>query len=204
MSSNSTTPKLKPISRLLVLISSLMMAGAYFFSVWYIDLEAPQYPEGLSLQIWVNGVKGDLSSINNLNHYIGMGIIDNNMFPEFVILPYLLGVMIVCGILVALKNSRKWLFWYLVFLCLIAMVASYDFWRWEYEYGHNLNPHAAIKIPGMAYQPPFLGYKQLLNFLAGSLPDIGGWLIIGPSIILANIYGYERFYRTRKSQKNKS
>ena len=59
-----------------------------------------------------------------------------------------------------------------------------DFWRWDYNYGHNLNPDAAIIVPGMAYQPPLIGYKQLLNFGAYSIPDIGGWLFIGVGIIL--------------------
>jgi copper chaperone NosL len=60
----------------------------------------------------------------------------------------------------------------------------YDFWRWEYNYGHNLNPDAAIIVPGMAYQPPLIGYKQLLNFGAYSMPDIGGWIFIGVGVLL--------------------
>jgi len=48
---------------------------------------------------------------------------------------------------------------------------------WEYDYGHNLNPHAAIKIPGMAYQPPLIGSKMLLNFNAISMPDIGFYIL---------------------------
>ena len=59
-----------------------------------------------------------------------------------------------------------------------------DFWRWDYNYGHNLNPDAAIIVPGMAYQPPLIGYKQLLNFGAYSIPHIGGWLFIGVGAIL--------------------
>jgi hypothetical protein len=51
-----------------------------------------------------------------------------------------------------------------------------DFYLWEYDYGHNLDPRAAIKIPGAAFQPPLIGYKQLLNFRAVSLPHIGGVL----------------------------
>ena len=54
-----------------------------------------------------------------------------------------------------------------------------DFWRWEYNYGHNLDSHAAIVVPGMSYQPPLLGYKQLLNFAAFSIPNIGGWIFLG-------------------------
>ena len=67
---------------------------------------------------------------------------------------------------------------------LFGVVAMADFWRWEYNYGHDLNPEAAIQIPGMAYQPPLIGYKQLLNFGAYSIPDIGGYLFITVGLLL--------------------
>lgn len=55
------------------------------------------------------------------------------------------------------------------------MVGLVDFWRWEYDYGHDLDTeNAIIKIPGMNYQPPLIGSKQLLNFRATSLPAAGG------------------------------
>jgi copper chaperone NosL len=60
----------------------------------------------------------------------------------------------------------------------------YDFWRWEYNYGHNLDPDAAIIVPGMAYQPPLIGFKQLLNFGAYSMPDVGGWIFVGVGLVL--------------------
>ena len=53
-----------------------------------------------------------------------------------------------------------------------------DFYRWEYNYGHNLDPTAPIRVPGMSYQPPLIGYKQLLNFGAYSIPAAGGWIFV--------------------------
>jgi copper chaperone NosL len=73
------------------------------------------------------------------------------------------------------------LFGLFVAFCVIAII---DFWRWEYNYGHNLNPNAAIVVPGMAYQPPLIGFKQLLNFGAYSIPDAGGWIFIATGAIL--------------------
>jgi len=67
----------------------------------------------------------------------------------------------------------------------------YDFWRWEYDYGHNLDPKAAIIVPGMAYQPPLIGFKQLLNFGAYSIPDIGGWLFITSGLLMLTAVIYE-------------
>ncbi len=58
-----------------------------------------------------------------------------------------------------------------------------DFYLWEYDYGHNLKPDAAIVVPGMTYQPPLLGYKQLLNFGAYSYPYTGGWIMITVALV---------------------
>ena len=71
-----------------------------------------------------------------------------------------------------------------ILFVVFGIVAMIDFWRWEYNYGHNLNPDAPIIVPGMAYQPPLIGFKQLLNFGAYSIPAIGGFLFVGVGIIL--------------------
>jgi copper chaperone NosL len=65
-----------------------------------------------------------------------------------------------------------------------GILAMVDFYRWEYNYGHNLDPTAPIQVPGMAYQPPLIGFKQLLNFGAYSYPDIGGWIFLTVGAIM--------------------
>jgi copper chaperone NosL len=64
-------------------------------------------------------------------------------------------------------------------LTLFGIAILADMYRWGYEYGHELDPKAAIKVEGMVYQPPLIGYKQLLNFLAYSGPDTGSWILMG-------------------------
>ncbi|MEO6977506.1 MAG: hypothetical protein ABI113_03975, partial [Mucilaginibacter sp.] len=63
---------MKPFTRILIFISCLLMSSAYFLPLWHILLDAPQYPEGLEMKIWLNGLSGNISQINGLNHYIGM------------------------------------------------------------------------------------------------------------------------------------
>jgi copper chaperone NosL len=72
----------------------------------------------------------------------------------------------------------------LVLFILFGIVSMVDFWKWEYDYGHNLDPNAAIIVPGMAYQPPLIGFKQLLNFGAYSIPATGGWIFVGVGVAL--------------------
>jgi len=61
-------------------------------------------------------------------------------------------------------------------LVVISMLGFYDFYLWEYDYGHDLSPTAPIVIPGASFQPPLIGKKMILNFTAYSLPHIGGWM----------------------------
>lgn len=165
-------------SRIAVFLAALLLVGTYVQPLWRIDLWAPQYPEGLVMKIWLNKLSGDVEVINGLNHYIGMAPIKTEMFPEFTYLPIIVGVYVGLGLLTALFGRFRLLATYLGALALAGGVALYDFWRWAYDYGHNLDPQAPIQVPGMAYQPPLIGYKALLNFGAYSIPDVGGWLFL--------------------------
>lgn len=182
---------LKNISRLLIAVGSLSLIATFFLPIWRIDLWAPQYPEGLSMQIWLTKLTGQVEIINGLNHYIGMAHIKEEMFPEFKILPYCIAAIIALGLLTAFLKSRKILIGYLVILLGSGCLALYDYWQWGYQYGHNLSDDAAIKVPGMTYQPPLIGYKELLNFGAYSIPAAGGWLIALFGLMIIGIIFFE-------------
>jgi copper chaperone NosL len=170
--------------RLLVLFAALLLAGAIFFPLWQIQLSAPQYPEGLTLKIYAKGLAGDVDVVNGLNHYIGMQTLHNEDFLEFTLLPYIIGSLVLFGLLAAFINKKSFYTAYITLFLLVAIISMIDFYRWEYNYGHNLDPNAAIQVPGMSYQPPLIGYKQLLNFGAYSIPDVGGWLFVTSGILL--------------------
>lgn len=188
---------MKPVSRWIVLACAICMIGSLIFPFWKITLFAPQYPEGVEMFIYSYGVKGEVDIINGLNHYIGMQFIHNEDFPEFLFLPYWLGFLVLFGFVVFFVNKIKWLYAWLSMLIVTGIVGMADFWRWEYNYGHNLDPSAPIRIPGMTYQPPLIGYKQLLNFVAGSFPGLGGYMIIIPGIVLAGVALFEFRYRKK-------
>lgn len=182
---------LKPLSRIAIAFSALILISAYYVPIWRILMWAPQYPEWLGLQIWINRISGDLNTINALNHYIGMKLIKVEMFPEFLYLPYIVGFIIAFGLITCIINKRWMLYAYLGLIASAGIAALVDFYRWGYDYGHNLDPRAAIQVPGMSYQPPLIGTKQLLNFTAFSGPDIGGWVFIGSAVIAIVVIFYE-------------
>ncbi|AZI33015.1 hypothetical protein [Kaistella carnis] len=171
-------------SKVLLILLGIGLIVSIFVPIWSIFLNAPQYPEGLAMYIHSNKVSGEYSIINGLNHYIGMKEIHADEFWEFTILPYALGIFAILCFLAAFLNSRKILYTLTGVYLLFGVGFVFDFWRWLYDYGHNLNPQAAIIVPGMSYQPPLLGYKQLLNFEVWSYPNIGGGIMIGAGVIL--------------------
>lgn len=172
---------MKRTPQILFALAVFLILSVYVFPIWKIDLRAPQYPEGIGLSISVNNITGqkpqDLQNINGLNHYIGMKEIVPESIPELVWMPWLFGGLFIFGLLTVFINKRGlYLAWTSSFVALGA-VGLVDFYLWGYDYGHNLNPLAPIKVPGMTYQPPLIGSKQLLNMNALSVPDIAGILV---------------------------
>lgn len=174
--------------------SGMVVAGfltllAIFFPLWKVTLTAPQYPEGLSLELWAHTIRGgtpyDLPNINLLNHYIGMKPINPDQVPELKLGRPILGALALLAWVAALVNRRRFALIWIGLTAALCLAVAIDFYRWEYDYGHHLDPHAAIQIPGMAYQPPLFGIKHLLNFVAISLPAEGSYLILAALLIAA-------------------
>jgi len=199
--------EVKKISRIIVMVFSILLVTAFILPIWEITLDAPQYPEGLGMNIWINKITGDLQTINGLNHYIGMKKIEPDSINELKMMPYFLGALIALGLIAGISGKKKLLaLWAAVFI-IIGTAGAFDFYMWEYDYGHNLDQEAAIKVPGMSYQPPLIGGKQLLNIYASSYPDTGGFVVIAAGIasILVLLYEikYNKALKTNEKENSK-
>lgn len=178
-------------SKILMLIGVVLLGGLFLFPLWNITLEAPQYPEPIGMDIWINKISdhnpNDLKNINLMNHYVGMKEIPEHL-KEFEIFPWVVGGMIILGLIFGfIGNHKLFLVWFIM-MSIFGILAMYDFYLWEYDYGHNLDPKAAIKFTNpdgtpMAYQPPLIGSKVILNFRAISLPLTGAYLLFTGMIL---------------------
>jgi copper chaperone NosL len=175
---------LSKLSKAILIIATVLLITSIFLPLWVISLDAPQYPEGLEMKIYADRIGGDIDIINGLNHYIGMQTLHAENFFEFTILRYLIGFYALLCLIAMFMNKKRALYFVLWAFIIFGCVAMIDFWRWEYNYGHNLDPKAAIIVPGMSYQPPLIGYKKLLNFGAFAMPDIGGWTLFSAGVLL--------------------
>ncbi len=190
-------------SIILMLLGSVLLLSLFFVPLWNIELGAPQYPNHLGMNIYINGIKGvnefDLQNINGLNHYIGMKPIpkDNEMW-EFTAFPIIIAFMSILGILIAIgihlnKFKSKALQYWLVIMATLGVLGMYDFNKWLTYYGNTLSSNAIIKIEDktgvpLSYKPPLFGYKKLLNFDVYSYPHLGAYIIIMGYLLMVIAY----------------
>lgn len=176
----------------LMIIGALLLTGLFVFPLWNIMLGAPQYPEPLGMNIYINGIQGmnefDIQNIDGLNHYIGMKTIPKpkDMW-EFSVFPIVIGTMATLGVIIGLlglfkKASYHWFLGWLIVMTILGILGMYDFNAWMMDYGTNLDPNAIMKLQNpdgtpMSYKPPLLGHQKLLNFDAYSYPRLGGYLM---------------------------
>lgn len=168
-------------SKILMITGCLLMLGLFVFPLWNIKLEAPQYPTPLGMNIYINKFVDehphDIKNINLMNHYVGMQYIPETI-PEFKIFPLVIGIMVALGVAVGFTGKPNlYLIWFIL-MSAFAIAGIYDFYLWEYDYGHNLDPKAIMKFTNpdgsiMGFQPPLFGSKDILNFTAHSYPQTG-------------------------------
>jgi copper chaperone NosL len=172
-------------SKILMMTGAIFLLALFLFPLWNIALEAPQYPDAIGMNIWINKITdqepNDIQNINLMNHYVGMKDIPKEM-EEFKIFPPVIIIMTILGVIIGFVGKRKlYLVWFVI-MALLGSAGIYDFYLWEYEYGHNLSEHAAIKFldaagDPMAYQPPLIGNSTILNFVAKSWPRAGAYFL---------------------------
>ncbi|MBK6900465.1 MAG: hypothetical protein IPH09_14850 [bacterium] len=167
--------------RLGIALLVLPLAASFLFPLWTIRMEAPQYPQGLSMDIYAYRLSGghdgrDIAEINNLNHYIGMMKIERSSIPELGWIPFAFGFLALLALRAAALGTLR----DLVDLCvLLAYVTVFFFGRFIlmlYNFGHRLAPEAAIKVE--PFMPVVIGTKQIANFTTHSLPNFGTLFLV--------------------------
>ncbi len=136
----------------------------------------------------IQGAKeNDLENINHLNHYIGMRVIEPKDMPELQYMTPIVLSIAALGLGAAALGRRGGLHAWAGLCAAAAIGGMVDFWWRAYTFGHTLDlAHAAIQIPGLAYQPPLIGVKQIANFTASAWPA-SGWIVVGIAALLTAV-----------------
>lgn len=172
-------------SNIIMIIAAILPLALFLFPLWKITLEAPQYPTPLGMYIHINDFSDanphDIKNINIMNHYVGMKYIPDAI-PEFRIFPAGIIITSILGLLIAFKGNYKWFLGWFILMCVLSIAGLYDFYLWEHDYGHDLDPKAIMKFTNpdgsiMGFQPPLFGSKDILNFSAHSYPQLGAYFL---------------------------
>jgi hypothetical protein len=155
---------------------AVLFVLSFFRPWWGFWLYAPQYPGGLRLEISLTGMTGDVKEIDLLNHYIGMGHLEDAAPTERQLAGY--GVAAIATITVALllgagKRLNK-----LVAIPALAFPVMFlaDSFYWLYSFGHRLNPRAPLKIG--TFTPQLFGNGKIGQFETFATPSLGFWIAV--------------------------
>ncbi|HRN18528.1 MAG TPA: nitrous oxide reductase accessory protein NosL [Trueperaceae bacterium] len=182
-----------PVS-VVIALAALAPLLTFVWPLWHYYFEAPQYPEGLAMQIWSSKLTGRVDLINGLNHYVGFMHLDAADFWELRVLPILIVLVSAFGLVAAVVGRKRlfqaWLWFYGIF----AVLGMSDFARWLYKFGHTVDPKAAITMDG--YTPPMVGTSIFMNFYITAWPGWGAVALAGGFVLALAVFGF-RWWRVR-------
>ena len=168
-------------SRFLLALLIVPLVLSFTQPLWNIHMVAPQYPEGLEIDIYAYKIEGgnggqDVQEINTLNHYIGMAPIDDVLLADLDWIPFLLGAFAILILRVAAIGNIRMLVDLAVMSTYLSAFLVWRFWYHLYQLGHDLDPEAPVRVD--PFMPAFLGTKQIANFTVTSLPRTGSFLVM--------------------------
>ena len=175
------------VPRVLLALALLCLAPAYVAPLHNLTLFAPQYPEGLRLDIYSYKLEGghdnqDVKEINVLNHYIGMKDLVTEDFTEFKWLPFVIGIFGLLFLRAAVLGKAAHLVDVAVLYVYFGLFALWSFAYKMYQYGHQLDPKAPVRVD--PFLPPLFGYKKLANFEVYSYPQLGSYALAAVAAVL--------------------
>ena len=173
--------------RLLILLAALLLVPSYLFPLWNMTMYAPQYRDGLRLNIYSYRLDGgnqgqDIREINVLNHYIGMKDLSAEDFTEFKWIPFVVGALGLLFLRAAFHGKMAHLVDVLVLYVYFGLFSLWSFGYKLYSYGHTLSDTAAVKVA--PFMPPLFGYKQLANFEVYSYPALASYSLAAVALTL--------------------
>lgn len=208
--SEPTTEQLSTISRIArqpgFRLSTILLIGAaallvisIFLPYWRMRLNAPQYPNGLFVTVYVNRMVGDVAEIDGLNHYIGMAPLDQAAQIERSLAPIALAVIVLMVIGVAFIHS-KWFALFAVPAMSFPLIFLADMWIWLWYYGNHLDPTAPLSSAIEPFTPAILGTGHVGQFSTTATLQPGWYLALAAALMTAVGLHYRRRARLAAQQ----
>lgn len=190
----------QPLRRYLIPLGLLFTSAALlivstFVPYWSMDLEAPQYPDGLRVEVYVNHLEGDVDEIDELNHYIGLAPLeDGGQFERRIALPLLFGIAALT--LVTFVVRGRWSAALLVPIVAFPVAFLVDLWYIMYTYGHSVDPTSALGGAIKPFTPPLFGRGVVGQFASTAQAELGLYLAtLAALVALLALWAHRRAYK---------
>lgn len=180
---------------LIFMAARVLLLLSIFFPYWHMELEAPQYPNGLFLTAYCNHLTGDVREIDGLNHYIGMRSLGEAAAFERAAAVWMIIAMFLLVEGAAVIHS-KWA----VLLALPAVTFPIgfivDLYYWMRTFGLNLDPSAPLSSSVKPFVPTVIGEGGIGQFRTYADFGTGYWLAVAASgLIIAGFFFHRRAYK---------
>jgi hypothetical protein len=180
----ATPTILLSIARILLLVSA-------FLPYWHMELEAPQYPNGLYLTAYINHLSGDVREIDGLNHYIGMRPLGDAAKFEKTISIWAIIAMVLMVEGAAFVHSR-WAVLLAVPAILFPIGFLVDLHFWMSEFGQNLDPKAPLSSSVKPFTPTVLGEGGIGQFKTYADMGLGLYFAFAGSFVTIVAFFFHR------------
>lgn len=180
--------------QIVVLVAAAgLLIGSIFLSYWNIVLRAPQYPKGLSVDVYVNKLTDmrSVREVDGLNHYIGMIKLTEAASIERAISIYAIVLIAILAILSTFL-SGWWRTLARLPMVIFPIVFVLDLFGWLYYAGHNLDPTAALSSSIKEFTPRIFGEGVIGQFKTEASFQAGFWLAVVAAVLAIVSLGLDR------------
>ena len=180
---------------LLLGAAALLLLVSIFLPYWQMTLEAPQYPRGLTVVVYVNRLTGDVGEIDGLNHYIGMRpLTEAAQLERSVSIAAI--TMLALLLAAAVMVHTRWAALLALPAILMPLLFLADMYFWMRNFGQNLDPRAPLSGAIKPFTPPILGSGLVGQFRTIAEFRIGLYLAFAAALLtLAGLYFHRRAYK---------
>lgn len=183
------------LPNILLGVAAVLLLASMFLPYWKMTLNAPQYPGGLSIEVYVNRMAGDVREIDGLNHYIGMRPLGEAAQLERAVSMVAVGILVLL-VLAAIFVHSPWALLLALPAILWPFIFIADMYYWMRHFGLNLDPTAPLSSSIDPFVPPILGSGMVGQFETIASFQIGLWMaFLAVVLIITGLYYQRKAYK---------
>ncbi|MBX3385033.1 MAG: hypothetical protein KF768_00520 [Phycisphaeraceae bacterium] len=177
------------------MVARVLLLASIYFPYWHMELDAPQYPDGLFLTAYVNHLTGDVREIDGLNHYIGMRPLGEAAAFERAVAVWAIIAMFLLVEGAAFVHSR-WAVLLAIPALTFPIAFLVDLYLWMRTFGLSLDPNAPLSAAVKPFVPTVLGEGGIGQFKTYAELGTGYWMAVAcAALTVVGFFFHRRAYK---------